>query len=119
MHAPRVLSVVIGIFQNPLRRHQVGRPEAFSKPTVNGFEAGDRVGPLALLTQKAGKARRRAQFPGQSLLAARLIKRLPAEALRCFCGCGMFGRLRRLSPERARARRPGRAFLPQASKRCA
>ena len=65
------LSVMIGIFQNPLRRHQIGRPEAFRKPAVDGLEAGDRIGPLALLTQEAGEARRRAQFPGQCLLAAR------------------------------------------------
>src|SRR5260370_22730281 len=93
---PSELSVVIGIFQNPPRRHQIGRPEAFSKPTVDGLEAADRIGPLALLTQEASKARRRAQFPGQSLLGARLIKPMPEEALRSFRGSVMFGRLRRL-----------------------
>lgn len=46
----------------PLRCHQIGCPEAFSKPTVDGLEAGDCVGRLALLMQEAGKARRRAQF---------------------------------------------------------
>ena len=62
-HAPRVLSVVIGIFQDPLRRHQVGRPEAFSKPTVNGFEAGDGVGGPALMMQQPGEARGGPQLP--------------------------------------------------------
>jgi hypothetical protein len=55
--------VVIGIFQDPLRRYQVGRPEAFSKPTVNGFEAGDGVGGTALIVQQAGEARGGSQLP--------------------------------------------------------
>ena len=64
MPPPRsAVSVVIGIFQNPLRRHQVGRLEAFGKPTVNGFEAGDGVGGTALMMQQAGEARGGAQLP--------------------------------------------------------
>ena len=55
--ALRLLSVVIGTFQNPLRRDQIGRVEAFREPTIDGLEAGDRVGRLALLTQRLVAAR--------------------------------------------------------------
>jgi hypothetical protein len=74
---------MIRIIQNPLRRHQIGRLEAFSKPTVNGFEAGDCLGLTALVAQQAGKARRRAKarLPSRTGLSPSSSRRCSAKSL--------------------------------------
>ena len=85
-HAPRVLSVVIGIFQNPLRRHQIGCVETFCEPIVDRLQADDGLGVTALIAQQAGEACGGSQLPRQCLLLVRKIERLPEEVLRRFSG---------------------------------
>src|SRR5216683_192767 len=74
--------------QKLFRRDQIGGAETFRKPSVNRLKARDGVRRVALIAQQTGEARGRAQLPGQCLLLARFIERLPEEALRSFGSCG-------------------------------
>ena len=76
--------MIFQIIQQPFRRDKIGATKALREPTVDRSEAGKGVGCAALVAQRAGEARRRAQLPGQRLLPASLIERLPEE-LDCFC----------------------------------
>jgi hypothetical protein len=73
--------VIAELFQKLSRGDQIGR--ALGKAVADWLEA-DGVGMATLLAQPAGEAHRRAQFPGQCLLPARFIQRLPEEGLRLF-----------------------------------
>ena len=75
------------IIQQSFRRDKIGGTKALREPIVGRSEAGKGVGCAALVAQRAGEARRRAQLPRQRLLPTSLIERLP-EVLHCFCDSG-------------------------------
>jgi len=72
------------IIQQSFRRDKIGSTKALRETTVDRSEAGKGVGCAALVAQRAGEARRRAQLPRQRLLPTSLIER-PSEVLYCFC----------------------------------
>ena len=68
------------IIQQSFRRDKIGSTKALRETTVDRSEAGKGVGCAALVAQRAGEARRRAQLPRQRLLPTSLIER-PSEVL--------------------------------------
>ena len=87
MHSDARFTPISQLIQKLFRRDQIGGAETLRKAVVDRLEAGDGVGGAALIAQQAGEARRGAQLPGQRLLPARPIERLPEEILRRFRGC--------------------------------
>src|SRR6266567_4751902 len=64
----RRLRMISQIIQQSFRRDKIGRTKALREPTVDRSEAGKGVGRAALMAQRAGEARRRAQLPRQRFL---------------------------------------------------
>jgi hypothetical protein len=59
------------LLQQGLRLLQIARVEAFSEPAVNRSKQFARLLRSALITPEPSQARRRAEFPGLSLLVTR------------------------------------------------
>jgi hypothetical protein len=81
---PRRISQII---QQSFRRDKIGSTKALREPTVDRPEAVEGFGCAALVVQRAGEARRRAQLPRQRLLPRSLVERL-LEVIHCFCDSG-------------------------------
>ena len=65
------------LLQQPFRLLPIRRRETFGETIVNGLEERQGISGTALIAQQPGKARGRAEFPGQRALPAGPVEGLP------------------------------------------